>query len=133
MDISKIEEVKTPDGMVFVVSITKNPDEVYVTEGAVLVRKGTPEYREWTDTTVTVLHPAEVIIAKEEIFLEGLSERQKKAIEYIKEKGTISRREYVTLANISLRQANKDLRDLLEKNLIAQIGKGRSVKYTMHD
>lgn len=27
----------------------------------------------------------------------------------------ISRREYVTLTNISLRQANKDLKDLLEK------------------
>lgn len=70
---------------------------------------------------------------KEEISLEGLNERQKKVIEYIKEKGAISRREYVTLVNISLRQANKDLKDLLEKKLITQIGKGRSVRYTMHD
>ena len=122
----------TNDGLV-IIGVDDKTRKVYVTEGAVLVRKGTPEYREWTDTTVTVLHPAEVIIAKEEIFLEGPSERQKKAIEYTKEKGTISRREYVTLANISLRRANKDLRDLLEKNLIAQIGKGRSVRYTMHD
>jgi len=92
-----------------------------------------PEHREWDDTTVTILYPAEVGIPKEEISLERLNERQKKAIEYIKEKGTISRKEYVILANISLRQANKDLRDLLEKKLIAQIGKGRSVRYAMHD
>lgn len=70
---------------------------------------------------------------KEEISLEGLNERQEKVIEYIKEKGAISRREYVTLVNISLRQANRDLKDLLEKKLITQIGKGRSVRYTMHD
>jgi len=37
VDISKIEAVETPDGMVFVVSIIKDPDEVYVTEGTVLV------------------------------------------------------------------------------------------------
>jgi len=35
VDVSKIEETRTPDGMVFVVSIIKDPDEVYVTEGAV--------------------------------------------------------------------------------------------------
>jgi len=58
---------------------------------------------------------AEVGVPKEEIFLEGLNERQKKAIEYIKEKGAVSRREYVTLTNVSLRQASEDLKDLLEK------------------
>ena len=52
-----------------------------------------PEYREWADTTVTVLHPAEVIVAKEEIPLEELNERQKKNIEYIKKKGSVSNKE----------------------------------------
>ena len=41
--------------------------------------------------------------------------------------------EYVTLAKISLRPANKDMKDLLEKKLMFQVGKGRSVRYTMHD
>lgn len=63
----------------------------------------------------------------------SLNERQKKALEYIKKKGTISRREYVATANISLRQANNDIRDLLDKKLIVQSGKGRSIKYAMHD
>ncbi len=38
VDISKIEEVNTPDGIAFVVSVIKDTDEVYVTEGTVLVR-----------------------------------------------------------------------------------------------
>lgn len=93
-----------------------------------------PQYREWIDTTITILYPVEISGPKAgEVFLEGLNERQKTAIEYLKAKGTISRKEYVTLTNISLRQANKDLNYLLSKGLIVQSGKGRSVKYTMHD
>jgi len=92
--------------MVFVVSITKNPDEVHVTEGAVLVRKGTMEYRERVDTTVTVLHSAEVGVQKEgRISFEGFNERQKKAVNFVIEKGRIGRREYVKINNISERTA----------------------------
>lgn len=62
-----------------------------------------------------------------------LNERQKNVIEYIKKQGAISRREYVSISSISPRQANKDLKDLLDKKLVVQIGKGRSVKYMVHD
>ena len=92
-----------------------------------------PEYNEFLDNTVTILYPAETGMSKEKIFLKGLNERQIKILEYIKDKGAISRREYVSLTSISLRQANNDLSDLLEKKLIVKIGKGRSIKYTMHD
>jgi len=61
----------------------------------------------------------------------GLNERQKKAIVYIKNKGHISRKEYVSLTNISARQANFDLVALLKKGIIKQTGKGRGVKYTL--
>ena len=120
VDISKIEEVETPDGVVFVVSITKDPDEVYVTEGAVLVRKGAMEYREWVDTTVTVLHPARVGVQKERrIPFEQLNERQKKAVNFVIEKGRIGRKEYVEINNISERTVARDLKDLLEKGVFA--------------
>ncbi len=62
-----------------------------------------------------------------------LDQRQKKAIEYIKEKGSVSRKEFSILTGISLRQANKDIDDLLKKKLILRIGKGRNVKYILHD
>lgn len=62
-----------------------------------------------------------------------LNERQKKAIEYIREKGSISRREYVDIVNVSPRQANKDIKDLLEKKVIIQIGRGRGVRYKAYD
>ena len=62
-----------------------------------------------------------------------LNDRQKKAREFIKHHGEISRRQYVELAGVSVRQANKDLSDLLEKKIIIQMGAGRSTKYKVHD
>jgi predicted HTH transcriptional regulator len=61
----------------------------------------------------------------------GLIDRQKNAVQYVKNKGSISRKEYVALTGVSVRQANFDLADLLKKKVFAQAGKGRSVKYTL--
>ena len=44
-DVSNIDEIETPDGTVFVVSVAKGSDEVYITEGTVLVRKGTMDVK----------------------------------------------------------------------------------------
>ena len=63
----------------------------------------------------------------------GLNDRQKKAVEYVKYKGSISRKEYVALTEVSVRQANIDLANLLKKKVFDQTGKGRGVKYTLHD
>lgn len=60
-----------------------------------------------------------------------LNERQRKALEYIKEKGKITRREYIELTKVSQRQANKDIDILIKKNLIVRYGKGRSVYYSL--
>ena len=54
--------------------------------------------------------------------LEGLNERQKKCLEYIKEKGKIITKEYVKLANISLRTAKRDLLELKNRKIIKFIG-----------
>ncbi len=62
-----------------------------------------------------------------------INDRQKKAIEYLKVKGEISRKEYSEISGVSLRQANKDLNDLLVKKIIVQVGMGRSTKYRVHD
>jgi ATP-dependent DNA helicase RecG len=62
-----------------------------------------------------------------------LNDRQKKAMSYLRSKGEISRKEYAKLSEISLRQANKDLNDLLKKKVIIQVGMGRSTKYRVHD
>ncbi len=62
-----------------------------------------------------------------------LNDRQKKAMEFIKQYGDISRKQYVDLAGISVRQANRDLNDLVVKKVIAAVGSGRSLRYRWSD
>lgn len=67
---------------------------------------------------------------KEEI---SLNERQKKAIEYIKETGKITNREYSTLNNVGRVYALKELSDMVVKRVVSKAGKGRNVHYVVSD
>jgi ATP-dependent DNA helicase RecG len=91
-----------------------------------------PEYREWVDTTVTVLHPAEVGVAEKQIIIpEGLNERQLKALEHIKLNGKISNREYREMFTVSAATAKRELGDLIEKGICRTAGAGRSLHYLL--
>ncbi len=48
----------------------------------------------------------------------GLNERQLKAVEYVKEKGKITNKEYQTINSISERTASRELSDLVEKEVL---------------
>lgn len=58
-----------------------------------------------------------------------LNERQRAAIADLEQSGAITNRAYRTRHQISAKQAERDLRELVEKQLIVQVGKGRSVQY----
>jgi ATP-dependent DNA helicase RecG len=58
-----------------------------------------------------------------------LNDRQKKAVEFVKQHGEITRKQYVDLADISVRQANRDLNDLVAKKIFISVGSGRSLRY----
>ena len=58
-----------------------------------------------------------------------LNDRQRKAVDFINQHGEISRKQYVDLVKISIRQANRDLNDLLAKEIIVSVGGGRSLRY----
>lgn len=60
-----------------------------------------------------------------------LNVRQKKALEYIKEKDSISNREYRTLYGVSSATAKRELTMLLKARICKSIGKGRNLKYTL--
>ena len=71
----------------------------------------------------------EKVIEDQKLHKLDLNDRQKKAIGFIKQHGEISRKQYVKLAGLSVRQANRDLTDLIDKKVIAPIGGGRSLRY----
>ena len=63
------------------------------------------------------------IFNKESLEKLNLSERQIKAVLYVKEKGKISNKEYQKLNNCSRNTASNDLSDLLEKSIFKSSGK----------
>ncbi|MCO5293258.1 MAG: putative DNA binding domain-containing protein [Chitinophagaceae bacterium] len=56
-------------------------------------------------------------LTKEQLTNLGLNERQLKAVEYVKEKGKITNKEYQSLNTISERTASRELSDLVEKQV----------------
>lgn len=61
----------------------------------------------------------------------GLNTRQIKGVKRVKEKGTISRKEYAEIGSISPRQALLDLTELVDKKVLVVEGKGRSTRYSL--
>lgn len=68
---------------------------------------------------------------EEDIDEMDISERQKKAIRYLREHGQISNLEYRELNKISKNTATRDLSDLLEREILRIQGQGRSLRYTL--
>ena len=59
----------------------------------------------------------------------GLSERQIRAVIYAKEKGKITNKDYQHLNNLSRQTAQRDLSELVNKEIFKKFGKGREVHY----
>lgn len=72
------------------------------------------------------------VVEIEEGILKGLNKRQRKAIEYIKEKGKISRSVYCRNFGVGKTLAHRELQGLVSKNLITQRGAGRSTHYIIY-
>ncbi len=78
------------------------------------------------------LRKAKEQIEKEKLHILEINERQKKAIEYIKEHKRITNREYQSLCEIDRVTAFRDLSDLVKKNIVRKIGKtGRWTYYEL--
>jgi len=67
----------------------------------------------------------------EEDILEKLNERQKRAITYVKKRGSIKRSEYMEINNIGHTIAHKELKDILKKKIFKQIGTGKYLRYEL--
>ena len=62
----------------------------------------------------------------------GLNDRQLKAVNFVKEKGKITNKEYQELNATTERTASRDLSDLVQKQIIKSSGiKGAGAIYTL--
>jgi len=62
-----------------------------------------------------------------------LNDRQQKTVEYLMERGKITTKEYVSLHNISLATAKRDLLEMKKKRVIRFIGSAKTGYYVLHD
>ena len=62
----------------------------------------------------------------------GLNDRQKRAVAYLKEKGSVTNREYQDLTGAIVRTAARDLKGLVDSGVCLQVGRtGRSAHYVL--
>ena len=76
---------------------------------------------------MTLIGPGKKWLATKTQIPEGLNERQKKAVEYVRENGRITNREYRQLTGVSRVYALSELNDMVGKGFLLKLGKGRSV------
>jgi len=75
---------------------------------------------------------AKDIYTKEHLLALGLSERQIKAVRYVREKGSITNKEYRDMTEITDRTALRDLNDLIDRNIFRkQDKKGKATEYIL--
>jgi two-component system NtrC family response regulator len=61
----------------------------------------------------------------------GLNQRQVKAINFIKKNSYITNDYYIQINHISDRHARRDLRQMVDLDIVARVGKGRSTRYVL--
>ncbi len=64
-------------------------------------------------------------------YIQGLNERQLKAMEYLQTRQRLTRKGYCELTGISSRTAHRDLTDLVERGILRSVGKGRGAHYIL--
>ena len=91
------------------------------------VKHGLPE-PEFEDTGTSIVVTFRKSKFKEE-YLEGLNERQVKAIDYLARHGKITSQKYISLTNVGERTARNDLSAMVNKGLLQKKGKTQGSYY----
>jgi len=61
----------------------------------------------------------------------GLNQRQIKALNFIKKNGFITSKYYTQINSVTERHALRELKQMVQRELIRPVGKGRGLRYTL--
>ncbi len=70
-----------------------------------------------------------IVVSEIEKYGIELNERQKEALKYAFKEGYLTNKIYVDINKVSSKTASLELKDLMQKKLLAVQGKGRSTRY----
>jgi predicted HTH transcriptional regulator len=88
-----------------------------------------PEFAEMSGSFVVSFH--KLRFTEEYLEKLGLTERQRRAVEYVRAKEKIINREYVDLTGVSRPTATRDLTELVKKGILKQHGHGKGSYFEM--
>lgn len=86
-----------------------------------------PKFLDIKSAVIATLYKPDVRKFEMEAF--DLNERQRKSLQYIKEKGRIDNKTYTCEYNVSSATAKRELQDMVSKGILKQIGRGRAAYY----
>ena len=90
-----------------------------------------PEIKDNGNVVVRLFSPALEAEKKIEPLMSQLNERQKRALEYLKEHGKINRELYCDINDVKKSVAYEELKFMVTKMIIEQIGKGKATFYAL--
>lgn len=99
----------------------------YFSEGLRLATELGDEGAQQEFATVLAAYP-QLALSPQKI---DLTSRQQQALDHVKQNGQITNREYQEVLEVSQKQAVRDLNDLVEKGVLARVGKGRATCYKL--
>jgi ATP-dependent DNA helicase RecG len=70
-------------------------------------------------------------LTEEQLIKLGLSERQIRAVEHVKDKGEITTSKYTEIFGVSKRTARNDLSELVDKQIFKKVGETNIAKYIL--
>ena len=98
----------------------------------ILEKEKDTKFKDVADVFTVIFKRKELEVTEKVTKKINLNDRQKKAIEHIKEKGKITTKEYLILNfGIKERTARYDLNDLVERNILIKIGSTASAYYKL--
>lgn len=108
-------------------------DRIYETIEKYPLKLQLPVWKDINVAVITTLFDSTYEKKKEveKIDLSGLNERQKRALDYIREHGRVFKKEYAELFGVADMTAKRDLADLIEKGLVVRRGVGPMIHYEM--
>lgn len=71
-------------------------------------------------------------IEKEKLHVLEINERQRKAIDYLKKYKRITKETYQSLNNVSSATAKRDIKEMVNKKIVRQVGKGPTTYYLLN-
>lgn len=87
-----------------------------------------PKFVDIKSAVIVTLYKSDVKMFELEAL--DLNERQKKALQYIKDNGRIDNKTYTDEYNVSSATAKRELQDMVSKAVLKQFGRGRATYYT---